>query len=469
MAWKISNCCWEAVRRVFDLMVLGGGPAGYLAAERAGHAGLSVCCFEMRELGGVCLNEGCIPSKSLLNSAKIYDHALGGEPFGVVTKDIVLDHAIVQKRRVQVIQALVTGVRAKMRASGVTIIREQAVIDGLIPGGIAVRAGGSLYEGKRLLIATGSSPAIPPIPGLAESLQKGFVLTNREVLELPEVPERLTVIGGGVIGLEMAAYYRTAGSRVSVIEMLDHIAGQTDRELSELLLAEYRAKGVDFYLGAKVTRIQEGSVLFERTETAASVEADRVLLSIGRRANVQGIGLESIGVQFTASGISTDAQCQTNVPNVYAAGDVNGRSMLAHTAYREAEVAVHTMLGKKDRMRYHAIPSVIYTSPEVAGVGHTEETAADAGIAFETRKLSTRYAGRFVAENEGDGLCKILVNAAHRNIIGVHIIGPYASEIIWGAAQLIETELRVQDARELVFPHPTLSEIIREVLFEFHE
>jgi len=454
---------------MFDLLVLGGGPAGYLAAERAGHAGLSVCCFEMRELGGVCLNEGCVPSKSLLNSAKIYEHALQGEPFGVLAKGIALDHTLVQKRRAKVVQTLVAGVRAKMRANGVTIVREQAVIDGFVPGGVSIRAGDSVYEGKRLLIATGSSPAIPPIPGLAEGLETGFVLTNREVLTLPEVPERLAIIGGGVIGLEMAAYYRAAGSHVSVVEMLDHIAGPTDRELSDLLLSEYKAKGVEFYLGAKVTAIEDGAVRFERAGSAALIGADKALLSIGRRANVHGIGLETIGVELIAAGIPTDAQCRTNVPNVYAAGDVNGQSMLAHTAYREAEVAVNTMLGKKDRMRYHAIPSVIYTSPEVAGVGHTGESAAAEGVAFESRKLSLRYAGRFVAENEGDGLCKVLIDAAHRNIIGVHIIGPYASEMIWGAAQLIETELRVADARELVFPHPTVSEIIREVLFEFDD
>ena len=454
---------------MFDLLVLGGGPAGYLAAERAGHAGLSVCCFEMRELGGVCLNEGCVPSKSLLNSAKIYEHALQGEPFGVLAKGIALDHTLVQKRRAKVVQTLVAGVRAKMRANGVTIVREQAVIDGFVPGGVSIRAGDSVYEGKRLLIATGSSPAIPPIPGLAEGLETGFVLTNREVLTLPEVPERLAIIGGGVIGLEMAAYYRAAGSHVSVVEMLDHIAGPTDRELSDLLLSEYKAKGVEFYLGAKVTAIEDGAVRFERAGSAALIGADKALLSIGRRANVHGIGLETIGVELIAAGIPTDAQCRTNVPNVYAAGDVNGQSMLAHTAYREAEVAVNTMLGKKDRMRYHAIPSVIYTSPEVAGVGHTGESAAAEGVAFESRKLSLRYAGRFVAENEGDGLCKVLIDAAHRNIIGVHIIGPYASEMIWGAAQLIEMELRVTDARELVFPHPTVSEIIREVLFEFDD
>lgn len=452
---------------MYDLLVLGGGPAGYLAAERAGHAGLSVCCFEMREMGGVCLNEGCIPSKALLNSAKVYEHALHGKSFGVIANDITLDHALVQKRRAKVVRTLVAGVKAKMRANNVTIVKEQAVISGRVEGGFAVSAGDTTYEGKRILIATGSSPSVPPIPGLREGLEGGFVLTNREVLTLPEVPQRLAIIGGGVIGLEMAAYYNTAGSQVTVVEMLDHIAGATDREIGGMLMDEYARQGVDFRLGAKVVSVPEGKVVYEKEGETIEVAADKVLLSIGRHANTAGIGLEALGVEHTRAGIRADRRCRTNVPDVYVAGDVNGVSMLAHTAYREAEVAVKTMLGKKDTMRYDAIPAVIYTQPEVASVGHTEETAREAGIAFETRKLSMRYAGRFVAENDGDGLCKILIDKAHRNVIGVHLLGGYASEIIWGAAEMIETELRVEDAREIVFPHPTVSEIIREVIWEF--
>ncbi len=452
---------------MYDLLVLGGGPAGYLASERAGHAGLSVCCFEMREMGGVCLNEGCIPSKALLNSAKIYDHAKHGDKFGVIAKDIVLDHALVQKRRAKVVRTLVAGVKAKMKQNNVTVVKEQAAVKGFIPGGFAVEAGGQTYEGARLLIATGSSPVVPPIPGLKDGLASGWVMTNREVLTLPEVPAKLVIIGGGVIGLEMAAYYNTAGSQVTVIEMLDHIAGPTDREISDFLLKEYTDKGVDFRLGAKVVSLGEGAVNYEKDGQSVSVPADKVLLSIGRRANTQGIGLETIGVEVTRAGIPTDPQGRTNVPNVYAAGDVNGVSMLAHTAYRESEVAIHTMLGKRDTMRYHAIPSVIYTQPEVAGVGHTEESAKAEGIDYECKKLSMRYAGRFIAENEGDGLCKVLIDRAHRNVIGMHMVGGYASEIIWGAAEMIETELRVADAKEIVFPHPTVSEIIREVIWEF--
>ena len=200
------------------------------------------------------------------------------------------------------------------------------------------------------------------------------------------------------------------------------------------------------------------------------MSADKVLLSIGRRANVEGLGLESIGVSFSRTGITTDAQGRTNVPDVYAVGDVNGHHMLAHTAYREAEVAVNTILGKGDSMRYHANPAVIYTNPEIASVGRTEEECREKGIDYEVQKLSMRYSGRFVAENEGaDGICKILINKKKRNIIGVHMIGSYSGEIIWGAAEMIEMQLRVTDARQIIFPHPTVSEIIREVLWEFDD
>ena len=452
-----------------DLIVLGGGPAGYLASERAGHAGLDVVCFEMREVGGVCLNEGCIPSKALLNSAKIYNHAKHGEAFGVIAGDIRLDHSLVEKRRAKVVRTLVGGVSAGLKANKVTVVKERAVIKGFVPGGFAVEAAGQTYEAKNLLIATGSSPVMPPIPGLREGYEAGWVLTNREVLSLAEVPAKLTIIGGGVIGLEMAAYYQTAGSQVTVVEMLDHIAGPTDGEISALLLKAYQAKGVKFELGAKVVSLGEGKVNFERDGRTYAVESDKVLCSIGRPANIQGIGLETISVETTRAGIKTDSRCRTNVLNCYAAGDVNGVSMLAHTAYRESEVAINTILGKKDTMRYHAIPSVIYTDPEVASVGLSEEAAKAAGVEYDCRKLSMRYAGRFVAENEGDGLCKILVDKKHRNVIGVHMLGTYSSEIIWGAAEMIETELRVVDAREIVFPHPTVSEIIREVLWTFED
>ena len=455
---------------IYDLIVIGGGPGGYLAAERAAHAGLKTLLFEKKSLGGVCLNEGCIPSKALLNSAKTYEHALHANLYGVSCSDVKIDQKAVVDRRGRVVRTLVSGVRAKMKGAGVTVVMKEAVIKGKGADGFIVESAGESYVGKRLIIATGSSAVVPPIPGVRENIG-GFVLTNREVLELPEIPEKFAVIGGGVIGLEMAAYYATVGSKVTVIEMLDHIAGATDREISSFLQKELEKKGVTFLLGHKCLSVEPGKVWVEAPDGSKSaVPVDKVLLSIGRRANVEGVGLENIGVDFSRGGIVTDALGRTNVENVFAVGDVNGHHMLAHTAYREAEVAVNTILGKADSMRYTANPSVIYTNPEIASVGRTEEECKEKGIDYEVQKLSMRYSGRFVAENEGgDGLCKIIINKKKRNIIGVHLIGSYSGEIIWGAAEMIEMQARVQDARQIIFPHPTVSEIIREVLWEFDD
>ncbi|MBO5078834.1 MAG: dihydrolipoyl dehydrogenase [Oscillospiraceae bacterium] len=455
---------------LYDLIVIGGGPGGYLAAERAAHAGLKTLLFEKNSLGGVCLNEGCIPSKALLNSAKTYLHAKHASMYGVNTENVTVDQAKVIERKRKVVKTLVSGVGAKMRQHKVAVVKEEATIDGKCADGFKIKSASGTYTGKKLIIATGSSAAVPPIPGVKENLGD-FVCTNREVLELTQIPEKFTVIGGGVIGLEMAAYYAAVGSKVTVVEMLDHIAGSTDREISTRLQKELEAMGITFLLGHACEKVEPGKVYVKAPDGAQKViEANKVLLSIGRRANYMNIGLETIGVKTDRPGIVTDAMCRTNVPDVYAIGDVNGHHMLAHTAYREAEVAVNTILGKKDYMRYHANPSVIYTMPEVASVGLTEQECKEKGREVEIKKLSMMYSGRFVAENEGaDGLCKIIVDKKTRLILGIHLIGAYAGEMIWGGAQMLETQLRVNDARQIIFPHPTVSEIIREVLWEFSD
>ena len=451
----------------FDVLVIGGGPGGYLAAERAAQGGLRTAVFEKRSLGGVCLNEGCIPSKALLNSAKTYEHALHGDAFGVTCENVQIDQKKVIARKNKVVRTLVSGVKGKMKATGVTVVAAEAVIDGKEGDLFAVVADGKRYGGKHLIIATGSSNVVPPLPGLRENLGS-FVLTNREILDLEEIPARLTVIGGGVIGLEMACYYATVGTEVTVVEMLDHIAGATDRELSAMLQKALAQKGIRFLLSHKVTAVEPGKVLAKSADGAdVVIEADKVLLSIGRRANCTDLGLETIGVKVDR-GIPTDSFCRTNVENVYAVGDVNGKYMLAHSPYREAEVAVNNILGNKDTMRYHANPSVIYTFPEIGSVGKTEEICKEKGIDYEVQKLPMVYSGRFVAENEGaDGICKIIIDKKRRTILGVHLLGSYSGEIIWGAAAMLEMQLRVQDARQIIFPHPTVSEIIREVLWEF--
>lgn len=455
---------------IYDLIVIGGGPAGYLGAERAGHAGLKTLLIEERFLGGVCLNEGCIPSKTLLHSAKIYDYARFGEKYGVTAKDVLLDHGTVIARKNKVVKTLVAGIRSQLKANHVEVVEGHACIGSRTNEGYTVKVGSDIFIGRRLLIATGSVPIIPPIPGAREGVERGYVLTNREILDIPQVPDSLVIIGGGVIGLEMASYFNSAGSKVTIIEMLEHIGGSIDGEISQILLKNYQKKGIEFKLNSRVVEIREGAVVYERDGKREVVEADKVLMSVGRRPAVEGIGLENIGVEVEKGAIKVDDRGKTNVPEVYAAGDVNGRYMLAHTAYREAEVCVNNMLGKKDIVRYNAIPSVIYTNPEVVSVGETEESAKRKGIDFEVAKVSMRYSGRYVAENEGgDGICKVLINKKYRNVIGVHMIGNYSSEIIYGAGLMIEAEMRVKDIKELVFPHPTVSEVIRECIFQFKD
>jgi len=451
---------------MYDLIVLGGGPAGYNAAERAGHAGLKTLVIEERALGGVCLNEGCIPTKTLLYSAKIYDYAKHGKDYGVTFGSAAIDHAFVVNRKNGVVKQLVSGVGAKLKKCGVEVVKATAMIKERNAEGFVVTAEGKDYVGKQLLIATGSSPALPPIDGLADSLKEGFALTNREILDITEIPKTIVVVGGGVIGLEMASYFNSVGAKVYVVEMMDHIAGAVDRDISKLLQKDYASRGVEFILGAKVTSIKNKTVSYEKDGKITEIPADYALVSIGRRARTAGIGCENIGLKLERGAIVTDELGKTNVPGVWAAGDVNGKSMLAHTAYREGEVCINNILGKKDRVNYNSIPAVIYTNPEVASVGETEESAKAKGLDVDVKSVTLKYSGRYIAENEhGYGILKVLTDKKHKNIVGLHMIGSYASEIIYGAAMMVETEMRVEDIQKLVFPHPTVCEVIRESMF----
>ncbi len=450
---------------MIDLLIIGGGPAGYVAAERAGEKGLSVVLFEKKSIGGVCLNEGCIPTKTLLYSAKTYENALHGNQYGIFTENVRFDYGKMMSRKKKVVRKLVLGVESKMRANKVEVVRGEAYIQGRSPEGIEVTCGGERYLGKNLLVCSGSEASVPPIPGLKEA--GDVIVTNREVLELGERPESLVVIGGGVIGMEFASFFNSLGSRVTVVEMLPEILGGLDVEISAMLRKIYAKKGVTFHLGAKVTQVDGKKVVFEKEENIEVVEAEKILLSVGRRPVTQGFGLENLGVELMRGGIKVDEKMRTNVPGVFAAGDVTGFSLLAHTASREAEVVVNNLTGRNDIMRYNAIPGVVYTNPEVAGVGETEESAKAKNIDYRVVSLPMAYSGRFVAENEGvNGLCKVLVGAKHGEVLGVHMLGNPASEIIYGACIAIELEMTLKEMQEVVFPHPTVSEIIKEAVFK---
>ena len=457
---------------MYDLAIIGGGPGGYVAAGRAGVAGLSVVLFEKRELGGVCLNEGCIPTKTLLYSAKVFDYTRHADQYGVNVDGSAIDFGAIFKRKQKVVKKLVGGVKAQMKGAKVEVVKGEAVIQGRSAEGIAIASGEATYVARNLLICTGSEAAVPPIPGLREGLG-GVVVTNREILDLEAQPESLVVIGGGVIGMEFASFFNSIGTKVTVVEMLPKILGPLDDEISAMLQAQYEKKGVEFHLSCKVVAVEGNDVVYEDPEgKTCRATGDKILVSVGRRANFQGIGLENLGVELALNpagrpyGVKVDEKMRTNIPNVYAAGDVTGFSMLAHTASREGEVAVNNILGKEDRMRYDAIPGVVYTNPEVAGAGLTETEAARKGIDFTVLKLPMAFSGRFVAENErGEGLCKVIVGKKYHEVLGVHMLGNPCSEMIHSACIAIEQEMTVEQLKEVVFPHPTVSEIFKETIF----
>lgn len=451
---------------IFDVLIIGGGPGGYLCAERASEGGFKTALIEKRALGGTCLNEGCVPTKALLYCAKQYQAALHGADYGVHAENVSFDHSKAAARKAQTVKTLVGGVGMAMKKHKVKVYSAEGKILGKEGDLFKVQAGDAEVAAKKLVIATGSSAFVPPIPGAKEGLASGFATTNREILDLTEQPKSLVCIGGGVIGLEMACYFASIGTKVSVIEMMPNIAGRTDPEICKILMDTYKNQGMDFFLNAKVEEVGKDYVAYSDATGSHKIPCDKVLLSAGRRADISGLNVEALGIATERGAVVVDEHLCTNVPGVYAIGDCNGKLMLAHTAYREAEVAVNHMLGIKDKMDYNVIPSVIYTTPEVASVGETEQSAKDKGMQVKVVKAPMVLSGRYVAEaGMGDGFCKLIYDTKNRKLVGVHMVGNYASEIIYGAAAMVYSYLPVEHLTKLVFPHPTVGEVVREALF----
>lgn len=444
----------------YDIIVLGGGPGGYLAAERLGHAGKKVLLIEAEALGGTCLNVGCIPTKTLLNSAKHYLHALEGAQFGVSAGEVSYDWSRMQAWKAEVVKGLVAGVGMAEKKAGVTVVNDYGVFE----GSGKVRVGEKTYTSEHVILATGSVPVMPPIPGAADN---PAVVDSTGILALPEVPRRLVVIGGGVIGVEFASLFSTLGTEVTVIEMLDEIVPFADDDLAAQL--RKAMKQITFNLGCKVESLDGGTVTYSKAGQTHTIEADVVLMAVGRKPAVTGWGAENTGLDYSGRGVVVDDRMRTNLPNVWAIGDVTGRSLLAHSAYRMGEVAAANILDpqayrKGEVMRWHTVPWCLYSLPEAAGVGLTEAQAKREGRDVLVGKVPAQMSGRFIAENgfRAPGTAKVIVDAATKQVLGIHVLGAYASEMIWGAQAVLETELDLTELRQLVFPHPTVSEVIRE-------
>ncbi|OVE80973.1 dihydrolipoyl dehydrogenase [bacterium M21] len=441
----------------YDLIVIGSGPGGYVAAERAGGHGLKTMIVEKSHLGGICLNEGCIPSKTLLYSAKLYQQAVNGAVYGVLADGVRFDLAAAMKRKNKTMMTLRKGVAYQMKRHKVEVLTGEATF--LDDQTISVE--GNTYRAKNFIVATGSSPVRPPIPGA----DLPHVLTSSEIFYLEQLPEKLVIVGGGVIGMEFACFFSAVGVEVTVVEMLEEVLPTFDPDLAQGLRRQMRA--VTFKLGSKVASIDAQLVTLSKGEEVETIPADMVLMSVGRCPNTAGLGLESAGVDIGPNGIVVDDKMQTTNPHIFAVGDVNGKSLLAHSASRMGEVVVNNLVESDDTMRYHAVPYVVYTFPDVAACGMTERQALAAGRKVDVAKLAMQANCRHQAEhNRPAGMVKVVVDAESRRLLGVHMLGTYASELIHSAAIMIEQEMKVEDIRKIIFPHPTVGEIVRDALWE---
>lgn len=455
----------------YFLAIIGGGPAGYTAAEKAAQAGKDVVLFEQNALGGTCLNVGCIPTKTLLYSAKQYYNAQNAAKYGVKAENVTFDYTKIAQRKTKVVRKLVAGIKQRLNNEHCTVVNGAASVVSRTDEKVVIACGEETYEAENLLICTGSNNFVPLIPGLKDN---PVVWDSTDALAATVLPQSMVIVGGGVIGMEFATLYHELGVQVTVIEAMPTILPNLDQEVVAILLEKYKKSGIQVLTDTKVLELQGNRVL----TTNGEYEAEHVLVSVGRRANLQ--GLEALNdLEMHRGGIVVDDFMKTNLPNVYAAGDVTGKIMLAHVASRQAEVAVGRMLKQipVQRVAYNAIPSVVYTNPEIASVGMTErevsqfyqdmegKSAEEVQDMYEVHKLPMTYSGRFVAENEGEtGLCKMIVDKRNQTVLGVHLIGNPCSEFISAASFAVRMGYTVSEMQQVVFPHPTVSEILKEVL-----
>ncbi len=449
----------------FDIIVIGGGPAGYNCALKATNK--SVLVIEQDKLGGTCLNQGCIPSKAFIKSAKVLDEIKHASKYGILCDGGQINQKLVLERKNRIVRKLVGGIKVALSNNNVTVVYGKATIVKSTKEVKEVEVNGESYFTKSLVIATGSKNFIPSINGVNESVENGFVISNKEILDSDSIYESLVIVGAGVIGLEMASYFNTVGSKVTVIEMQDHIGGKIDD--SEEIKTIYEKKGIEFILNAKVTKFDcnEKTVTYlDENGQSSSIMAEKVLLAVGRIANIDGFGLENTEIKIERNAIAVNEKMQTNIDNVYAIGDCNGKMMLAHVAYRQGEVAINNILGRVDTMDYNSVAGIIYLNPEYAFVGASEDEISQRKINVEKINLPMQYSGRFVCDNvELDGFIKLIIDKDTNTLVSARLLGNTSSEIIFALSMMINQKINIEKIKKQIFPHPTVCEIIKEALF----
>jgi len=445
-----------------DIAVIGAGIGGYVAALRARQLGATVVLVEKDRIGGVCLNWGCTPTKTLLRSAEVYHLAQQASKFGVNVGDVTLDWSAAQKRKEQVVERLTGGVRFLLEKAGVNVVAGTARFASAVELEVSANDGTTQVEASRFLVATGSRPADLPIPGLSGS----GVLTSDDVVDLSDLPGSVLIIGGGPIGVEFATLFRACGVQVTLVEMLPRVLPALDADLGTQVERGLKKLKVDVYTGSKVTAVEQRDdrqiVGIEASSGAVTVQVERVISAVGRQPNVEDIGLDVVGVTLGKGGVQVDAHMRTSVSHIFALGDVTGGILLAHVASEEGVVAAENALGHERVMRYDAVPSCVFSWPEVATVGLSEEQAAEKGYDVRVGRFPFRANGKALANGDYEGFVKIVAEAEYGQVLGVHIVGPHASDLIQEATMGLTLEATLDEFEATIHPHPTLTEALAE-------
>ncbi len=447
----------------YDLIVIGGGPGGYVAAIKAAQLGGKVAVVEKEKLGGVCLNWGCIPTKTLLKTAKLYEDILRGEEFGIVgidNSDVKVDWNLLSKRKDKVVKKLVSGIYMLFKKNKVDLFEGM----GKVLDKNKVEVNGEVIIGDNLIIATGAKDNLPPIDGLETVLESGKIINSKGALQLEEIPKDLVVIGGGVIAVEFATLFNSLGSKVTLIQRSSHILSSTEKEMATTLQKYLIRKGINIVTDTKLKSVTEDGVLIDHKGEEKLFKGDKYLISLGLKPQLKGI--ENLNLELDSKGfVKTNERMETNIKGVYAIGDLNGKFALAHVASAEGIVAAENIMGRDSTMNYNIVPSCIYTFPELASVGLTEEEAKEKGYDITVSKFPLAANGKALAEGETLGFAKIISDNKYGEILGVHIMASNATDMISEAIVAMQIEGTVYDVAKAIHPHPTLSEIVMEAAF----